>query len=111
MREERIVLEHHVDRPPIGRNAGHVLATNEHAAGARLFEAPDHPEAGGFAAAGRAEQRDERAARQLEIGFLDSGHGAETLRDRPEFDIEFGPAGQIWFPVLWARPDGLMPSF
>ena len=58
MREKRIVLEHHVDRPAIGRDADHVPAADQHLAFARLLEAADHAQAGRLAAAGRSKQCD-----------------------------------------------------
>ena len=62
MREQRVVLEHHVHRPSVGRHAQHRLATDAHVAGARLLEARDQAQRRGLAAARRPEKGEERAA-------------------------------------------------
>ena len=42
MREQRVVLEHHADRAFLRRQAGHVVAADQQAAGGWLHEAGDH---------------------------------------------------------------------
>jgi hypothetical protein len=51
MREERIGLEHHAHVAPVHRQVGDVLATDMDAAGVRQFEARDHAQRRGLAAA------------------------------------------------------------
>ena len=86
MRKERVVLEHHVDRPPIGRHAVHVLAADQHLAFARLLEAGDHPERRGLAAARRPEEGKELAGADLKIEPLGRHDVAEPLSDAAELD-------------------------
>ena len=62
VREQRIALEHGVDLALVGRNIVQALAVKEYIAGIRLLEAADDTQRGRFAAAGRAQQRDELAA-------------------------------------------------
>ena len=45
MREQRVVLEHHVHRPAIGRHAHHRPAADPHVPGRRLLEARDQAQA------------------------------------------------------------------
>ena len=52
--EERVVLEHRVHRPLLGRQVGDVLAIQQDAALIRLFETRRHAQQGGLAATGRA---------------------------------------------------------
>ena len=51
MRQQRIVLEHHVDRPAIGRHPVHPLAVEEDISRGRLLEAGHHAQGRGLAAA------------------------------------------------------------
>ncbi len=55
--ENRIGLEHHVNRPPVGLNIAHVLAINDDSAFSRRLKTGQHAQQGCFAAARRAEQR------------------------------------------------------
>jgi hypothetical protein len=62
MREQRIALEHHVDRPVLGRRAtSYRLAIDLDLAGGREIEAGDHAHQGGLAASARPEQRQDLA--------------------------------------------------
>ena len=61
MRKQRVALEHHVDRPPVRRHAGQILAVEQDAARVRRLEAGEHAQQRGLAAAGRPEQREELA--------------------------------------------------
>ena len=90
MRKQRIGLEHHVHRPPIGRHAGQVLAAQGDRALARRLEAREHAHERGLAAAGRAEQAEELAFEDVE-GQMIHRHGvAEPLRDVLEPDERLG---------------------
>ena len=81
MRKQRIVLEHHVDRPLVRRDGSDVGAIEQDAAGVRLFETGKHAQQRALAAAGRAEQRKEFAGTDVERQVLDGDHAAEPLGD------------------------------
>ena len=61
VREQRVALEDGVGRAAGRRQAGHVVAVEQHRALARLLEAGDHAQGGRLAAAGRAEHGEELA--------------------------------------------------
>ncbi len=81
VREERIALEHRVDRAPVRLGVGDVLAGQGDRAGRRRLETGDHPQRGGLAAPGRAEQREERTAGYVEVEVVDGRELAERLGD------------------------------
>ena len=86
MGKQRIVLEHHVDRPAIGRHAGHVVAADEHLARTRLLEAGHHAQRRGLAAAGGAKNGEELPCPD---GKVVVGHGndiTEALGDLAKLD-------------------------
>src|SRR4051812_30505741 len=58
MREERVILEDGVDRPPIGRQWRDVLAVKQDLALGREVEAGDQPQKRGLAAAGGPQKRE-----------------------------------------------------
>ena len=65
--KQRVGLKHHADIAPLDRHRRHVVAVKQHpAAGIRQFEAGDDAQHGGLAAAGRAEQHQRFAARDIE---------------------------------------------
>src|SRR3546814_20759548 len=80
VREERIGLEHHVDRPLVGRHARHVPAFQQDLAPAGDFEAGQHAQQGGLAAPGGPEQGDEHALVDVEGDVVDRDEVAELLR-------------------------------
>ena len=86
VREERVGLEHHVDRPPVGRHAGEVLPVEQDLARGRLLEAGEHAHQRGLAAAGRAEQGEELALVDDEREIVDGDEIAEALGDVAELD-------------------------
>ena len=88
--KQRVGLEHHVDRPLIGRNAGHVLAVDEDAALGRRFEAGEHAQQRGLAAAGAAEQREEFALEDVERHIVDGDEVTELLGDVVDADERLG---------------------
>ena len=79
MREQRVVLEHHVDRPAVRRHGADVLAVEQDAAGAQLLEAGEQAQQRGLAAAGGAEQREELALPDVEGEVFDRADRAEAL--------------------------------
>jgi hypothetical protein len=81
VREERVRLEHHVGRPLVGRDAGHVLAVDEHPSRGRRLEAREHAEKCRLATAGAAEQAEELAAVDVEADVVDGVEVAELLGD------------------------------
>src|SRR3546814_619815 len=80
VREERIGLEHHVDRPLVGRHARHVPAFQQDLAPAGDFEAGQHAQQGGLAAPGGPEQGEELALVDVEGDVVDRDEVAELLR-------------------------------
>jgi hypothetical protein len=80
--EERRGLEDEADVPLARRQEGHVVGIEVDLAAGRLDQAGDHPQRRGLAAAGRAEERDQLAVRDLQVERV-HGHGrAVVLRDR-----------------------------
>src|SRR5690349_3931603 len=68
-----------------------VIADTDRAA-AWLLQSGDHPQRGGFSAAGWAEQREQLAVRGREGCAVDSNSGAETFRKIVERDVWHGPS-------------------
>ena len=79
MREQRVVLEDGVDVALERRALGDVDAVEEHLAGGGQLEAGDHPQDGGLARAGRPEQGEELAVRDVEVDPVDGPDIAEGL--------------------------------
>jgi hypothetical protein len=90
MREERVALEHHVDRPPVGRHAGQVGPAENDPPGARRLEPGQEPHQRGLAAAGRTEQAKELALEDVERHVVDCRGRAEALGDALEADQRHG---------------------
>jgi len=84
VREERVVLEHHADVPPLGGQHGDVGAVEGDGATGRELEPGDAAQGRGLAAAGGAEQRDELALGDVEVDALHRGDGAEVLLEGGE---------------------------
>ena len=81
VRVQGVALEDHRDVAILrGDVVDDALADLEVALG-DLLEAGDHPQAGGLAAAGRADQDHELAVLDLEVEVLDGGEVAEALPD------------------------------
>ena len=99
----RVVLEHRVHVPLVGRQPGDVLALQLDAPGGRLLEAADHPQRGRLAAAGRAEQAEELAVHDLEVDVVDREDVAEGLRDldQPNVDVLHGYAAAPGEGTVW----------
>ena len=79
MREQRVALEHHVDRPPMRRHLRQIDTVEQDAAGIRPFEAGDQAEQSGLAAAGRTKQGKKLALVDIERQLVDRGVTAELL--------------------------------
>ena len=87
VRKQRVGLEHHVDRAPVGRDAFHVLAVEHDAARRRLVEAGEHAQQRRLAAARGAEQREELALVDDQRQVVDGDEIAELLGDVLKRDI------------------------
>ena len=79
--EQRVVLEHGVDRALVGQKRAHVVAKDPQAAVGGEVEPGDHAQRRGLAAARRAEQGEELAVADGEVEAVDGGHLAEALGD------------------------------
>ena len=84
VREERVALEDGVDRSSVGLGVGDVLAGQGDAARGGPLEPGHHPQGRRLAAARGAEQREERAARHVEVEVVHGGEGGELLGHRPQ---------------------------
>src|SRR4249919_1136853 len=71
MWEERVALEDGVDRSAMWRDVRDVRTVQEHLAVRRPFESGDHAQRRGLAAAARTQEREELAARNLQIDAVD----------------------------------------
>ena len=85
-REERVALEHDADVPILDGHMGDVLIADEHLALRRLDEAGNGAERCRFAAAGRAEEREEFALFYLDVDVVQRGEVAEFDDDVIEPD-------------------------
>ena len=88
VREQRVVLEHGVDVPPIGRDADRVDAADQDRSLGRLLEAGEQPQRGRLAAPRRAEQRQELAPAHGEVHAIDGRDQAEALDDADQFGVD-----------------------
>ena len=75
VRPQRVALEHHADVALPWRQAGDVLAVEQHLARLRLGEARDQPQQGGLAAARGAEKGEELAGPDRKIDALQDVRG------------------------------------
>ena len=81
VREQRVVLEHGVHRPRVGRAARHVFAADQDAPRGRQREAADHAQAGRLARARGPEQREELAGRDRQVDTVDRAHGRRSAAE------------------------------
>ena len=93
VREEGVGLKHHVDRPPVGRHVGHVLSVDEQPSFVGRLEARQHAQQGGLAAARAAQQREQLAARDLEVDAVDGDDRPEALCQ--SFDADDRPCVRL----------------
>jgi hypothetical protein len=84
--EEGVVLEHETDIALLDGEIVDATAADVKIAFAGHLESGDHAEHGGFAAAARAEQRDELAVGDGKTNVMDGGDVAESFADVFEFD-------------------------
>ena len=90
VREQRIGLEHQVDRALVGRHVGHVGAVDQDSPAGRVLEAREHPQQRRLAAAGAAEDREQFALLDLERNVVDGGDVAVALGDALDADQRLG---------------------
>ncbi len=79
VRKQRVALEHHVDRPPIGRHRRDIVPVEQDAARIRRLEAGEQAQQRGLAAARGAEQREEFALENVERHGVDRGRAGEPF--------------------------------
>ena len=89
-REQRQMLEHHLDVAPVGRHAEYRLALDLDIAGGRVLETRDHAHQGCLATARRTENGEERTARDLEGDAFDGAKSSKTLGKVEAFKIVGG---------------------
>jgi hypothetical protein len=77
VREQRVGLEHHVERALVGHQPGDVLALEQYASRGRRLEAREHAQQRRLAAARRAEQGEDLAFGDVDADVVD-GDGAAT---------------------------------
>ncbi len=92
MRKQRVGLEHHVDRTPVGRHVRRVAAVDLDAPAIGQLEPGDQAQQRGLAAARRAEQREQLAMLDRQRHPIDRGHRAEFLADVADFEQRHGAA-------------------
>ena len=100
MREEGIGLEHHIGRPEIGRDVGHVDAVDQDPPGGGGLEARQHAQQRGLAAARSAQEREELALIDVQGDIVDRREIAEFLGDVLDLDIGLGLGIPPGLPLL-----------
>jgi hypothetical protein len=73
VRVERVVLEHHRDVAVLRRQVGDVAVADADRTAVDVLQAGEHPERGGLAAAGRADEDEELAVADLDVECVDRG--------------------------------------
>jgi hypothetical protein len=81
VREQRVALEHHVDRPLVGRQVRPGPAVQHDAARGRRLEARQHAQQRALAAARRAQQREDLALGDVQADVVDGLVAVEVLDD------------------------------
>ena len=105
VRKDGIALEHHVHRPLVWRDTGHILPVDQDMALGRQFEAGDHAQQRRLAAARRAEQHEELACHDVEADVIDRGHLAEAFGDILDLDDRLGRVGHgQWVSAMALTP-------
>ena len=103
MREQRVALEHHADRPQMRRQRADVAPLQQHAAGLRRLEPRDDPQQGGLAGPAAAEKCHEFPRRHVQAQSVQCQRCAEALRH--PLDAQQGLVGPG--DRRAARPGGL----
>ncbi|OEI67478.1 phenol hydroxylase [Curtobacterium sp. ER1/6] len=79
VRVQRVVLEHHRDVAVLRRDVGDVALADADGAGVDLFEAGEHAQGGGLAAARGADEDEELAVGDVQVEGVDRGAGASGV--------------------------------
>ena len=87
VREQRVALEHRVDRPLVGLGPRDVGGADLDPAGRRVLEPRHHAQGRRLATAGRAEQREEGALRDREVDVVDRLERTELLGHPGEDEV------------------------
>ena len=94
MREQRIILEHDVDRPRSWRHMRHVDAVNFNHAFIDTLEPGQHPQQRGLATARGTKEAEQLTAFDIKGQVVDCHHIAKAARYFP--DADEGCFGQWW---------------
>ena len=89
MGEECIALKDGVDVALVRRNVVDALAEEEDVPLIGRFEAADHAQGRGLAAAGWAEQREEFVVVDVEVDAVENGFAVKLFGDAPELNDFF----------------------
>ena len=90
VREEGVALEHHIDGAVVGGEGGDVLAVEDDAALRGRFHAGQHPQQGGFARAGAAEQGEDFVLFDVEADVVDGEVFTEFFHQPSDLQIGLG---------------------
>ena len=86
MREQRKILNHHIDRPLVGRHIRDVLAVEINPSAVGILEAANHAQGGGLATARRPQHGHEFAFLDLKAEVIDGADPAKILGQVFEFN-------------------------
>ncbi|MCY1419118.1 hypothetical protein D9M71_347000 [compost metagenome] len=86
VREQRVGLEHHVDRPLVGRHVSDVYAIEENAPLRGPFETCEHAQQCGLARSRAAEQGEDLTLLDFQGHVVHGNRLVELLRDPVDFD-------------------------
>ena len=81
VRKQRVLLKHGIHPALVGRDAGNILAVENHAAGIRRFKPADDAQGGGFPTAGRAQQGDELLFADVQVNMIQHRRAVILLVD------------------------------
>jgi hypothetical protein len=98
--EGGVVLEHEADLAALRRVVGDLLVADDHGAGVGLLEPRDHAQQRRLAAAGRAEQRGQRAVGHGDADVVEREELAVALRHVAGFDTHQISLCRRWIKVM-----------
>ncbi len=101
--EEGVGLEHHVHRPLPRGHRGHVLAVDLDRAAVRPLEPREHPQEGGLARAGAAEEAEDLPLPHVEAQVVDGPVAVEALGQVRDADEGAARPGAALGPAAHAR--------
>src|SRR5205823_3193699 len=106
-REQRVALEHRVHGALVRRRRGHVSAIQQDLAGRGLLEPGDEAERRRLAAARGPQEREELAARDIDVDPVDGDDVVEPLYELQQSDVARHGAdvtrttGRAGCPTAW----------